>query len=149
MGMVYFLDTNFGVKIGFTDSDLHKRLLAFHKNFVFTFRHAIQHAHPYALEQHFHHEFRLARNPNTIASHEIFRLTPKQIEYVLSLENFQGAPCVHFMTLASADPDSNDYFDAIWGYRASKRKIVLPSGKVCILPEPEAPSQLSLFEAQP
>jgi len=146
LGAVYFLDTNLGTKIGFTNQDLHARLMAFHKNFQFRFWHAIQHESPYLLEQHFHHEFRLARNPNVIKSTEIFRLTERQRQYVLSMDTFGDSPCIHLDTLANADSLSTDRHDALWGYRAKQREIVLPSGMVCVLPKEELSSQMALLD---
>ena len=99
-GIVYILQTPYGVKIGKT-TKLEARLKALAKEYDVVFVHAIGTHDINNLERAFHRRF-ADKRVKGVPSTEIFALSLADIFSIQSLQHFQGKPCKHFTTLTDA-----------------------------------------------
>lgn len=96
-GVVYILETPYGIKIGRTNS-FHRRLKQLSAQYEVKFIHAIGTHDMVNLERTLHERFRIRRIPGT-PSTEIFALTLADVEQIKAIEKFAGVPCQHFHSL--------------------------------------------------
>lgn len=99
-GIVYFLQTPYGIKIGKT-TKLVPRLKALSKQYDVVFLHGIGTHDINNLERTMHSQF-ASKRVTGVPSTEIFALSLVDMHSVQSLQHFQGKPCKHLTSLTDA-----------------------------------------------